>query len=69
MILPCTSSQLTTLKVGSRIHIQAIVESAVGTMNGSSRNARTRLRPRKAWFMTSAMPRPPASFSTVVTVT
>ena len=69
MIPPCTSSQLTTLKVGSRIHIQATVDSAVGTMNGSSRNARARLRPRKLWLMTRAMPRPPASFSTVVTHT
>src|SRR5207237_599619 len=31
-----TSSQLKTLKAGSRIHIQATVLNTVGTMNGSS---------------------------------
>src|SRR5436189_3656723 len=35
-----TSAQLTTLKAGSRIHCQAMVDSTVGTMNGSSRSAR-----------------------------
>ena len=68
MAPPCRSSQLMMLNVGSKIHIQAIVDSAVGTMNGSSRKARTRFLPRKLWSITSAMPRPPLSFRMVVTM-
>ena len=34
--LACTSTQLMTLNVGSRIHIQATVESAVGTIPSES---------------------------------
>ncbi len=35
-----TRNQFTTLNDGSRIHIQAMVDSTVGTMNGSSMIAR-----------------------------
>ena len=35
-----TSSQLMTLKVGSKIHIQAIVLSTVGTIQGNRSEAR-----------------------------
>ena len=62
-----TSVQLTTLKVGSRIHIQATVDSTVGTMKGSSRNARARFRPRNCWFITRAMASPPTILSRVAT--
>ena len=63
-----TSTQLMTLKVGSKIHIQATVLSTVGTMKGRSRKARTRFRPRKCWLITRAIARPPSSLSTVVTM-
>jgi len=63
-----TSDQLITLKVGSRIHIHATVESTVGTMNGSSRKARARFRPRNCWLITRAMPSPPTIFSSVATI-
>ncbi len=56
------------LKVGSRIHIHATVESTVGTMNGNSRNARTRFRPRNCWLMTSAIARPPTIFRSVAAI-
>src|ERR1700730_15035414 len=62
-----TSAQLITLKVGSKIHIQAIVLRIVGTMKGRSKKARTKLRARKLWLITSAMARPPRSLRTVVT--
>ena len=62
-----TSTQLMTLKVGSKIHIHATTLRMVGTMKGRRRKARTRLRPRKAWLITSAIARPPSSFRTVVT--
>ena len=62
------SVQLITLKVGSRIHIQATVERTVGTMKGSSKKARARFRPRNCWLMTRAMARPPRIFSSVATV-
>ena len=39
---PWTSNQFTTLNVGSKIHIQAIVERTVGTIQGSSKAARIR---------------------------
>ena len=68
VIIPLwTSTQLMTLKVGSKIHIQATTLRMVGTMNGRRRKARTRFRPRKAWLITRAIARPPSSFSTVVT--
>ena len=57
-----------TLKVGSRIHIHATVESTVGTMNGSSRKARARFRPRNCWLITRAMASPPTIFSSVATI-
>ena len=57
-----------TLKVGSRIHIQATLESTVGTMKGSSRKARARFLPRKRWLMTRAMARPPTIFRSVATI-
>jgi hypothetical protein len=43
----CTRVQLITLKVGSKIHIHAMVLRMVGTMKGRSRKARARLRPPK----------------------
>ena len=58
-----SSVQLTTLKVGSRIHIQAMVLSTVGTMNGRSRKARARFLPRNGWLMTRAMASPPTILS------
>ena len=63
-----TSVQFTTLNVGSRIHIHATVLRMVGTMKGRSRNARARFFPRKCWCITSAIARPPASFSSVATI-
>ncbi len=63
-----SSVQLITLKVGSRIHIQATVLRMVGTMKGRRRKARARLRPRKRWFMTSAMARPPIILRKVATM-
>ncbi len=69
-IIPaCTSSQLMTLNVGSKIHIHATVLRMVGTMKGRRRAARTRLRARKCWLITSAIARPPVSLRTVVTTT
>ena len=59
------SAQLITLKAGSRIHCQAMVDSTVGTMNGSSSSARVRFLKRKSWFITRASPRPPTIFSSV----
>ena len=58
-------NQFTGAKAGSRIHIQAIVDSTVGTMNGSSISARTVFLKRKFWFITSARPSPPTIFSSV----
>src|SRR5215212_9678231 len=60
-----TSDQLITLKVGSKIHIQAIVESTVGTIQGSNSAARTKFLKGKRWFITSASPIPPISLKTV----
>ena len=42
-----------------------MVDSTVGTMNGSSSSARVRFLKRKFWFITSASPRPPTIFSSV----
>src|SRR3954466_10053006 len=61
------SNRLTTLKAGSSIHIQATVLSTVGTMNGSSSNARTMFFMRKFWFIASARQSPPTIFSRVAT--
>src|SRR5213592_251255 len=61
------SVQLITLNVGSKIHIQATVDSTVGTMNGRSRRARARFLPRNCWLMTSAMARPPVILRNVAT--
>ncbi len=60
-----TSTQVITLNAGSRIHCQAMVDSTVGTMNGSSSSARVRFLKRKSWFITRASPSPPTIFSTV----
>ena len=49
-----TRNQLITLNEGSRIHIQAMVRSTVGTMNGSSITARIRFLNLNSWFITSA---------------
>ena len=49
------------------IPVQAMVDNTVGTMNGSSSTARIRFFIRKAWFITSASPRPPTIFNTVAT--
>ena len=62
-----TRNQLSTLKAGSRIHIQATVLNTVGTMNGNSSNARTRFLSGNCWFIASASPRPPTIFSNVAT--
>ena len=59
------STQFTTLKAGSRIHCQAMVDSTVGTMNGSSSSARVRFLKRKSWFITRASPSPPTIFRSV----
>ena len=61
-------SRLTTLNAGSSIHSHATVLSTVGTMNGSSRSARTSLFIRKFWFIASARPRPPIIFNTVAAI-
>ena len=58
-------NQFTTLNDGSRIHIQAMVDSTVGTMNGSSMIARIEFLNRKSWFITSARARPPTIFRAV----
>ena len=68
MAPPWTRTQLITLNVGSKIHIHAIVDSAVGTMKGRSRKARARFLPRKLWSITRAMTSPPPSFRIVVTI-
>jgi hypothetical protein len=60
-----TRNQFTTLNDGSRIHIHAMVDSTVGTMNGSSMTARIVFLKRKSWFITSARASPPAIFSAV----
>ena len=62
-----TSNQLSTLKAGSRIHIQATVLNTVGTMNGNSINARTRFLSGNCWFIASARARPPTIFNNVAT--
>ena len=64
----CSSDQLITLNVGSRIHIHATVESTVGTMKGRRRNARARFRPRNCWLMTRAIARPPTIFTSVARI-
>ena len=56
---------MSTLKVGSNIHRHAKVESTVGTMNGSSIEARTRRLPRKFRFRSSASHMPSTSLNTV----
>ena len=43
------------------------VLSTVGTMNGSSSNARTKFFMRKCWFIATARPSPPTIFSSVAT--
>ena len=60
-------NQFSTLNAGSRIHIQATVLSTVGTMNGSSSNARTRFFSGNCWFIANARARPPTIFSNVAT--
>ena len=59
------SSQLMTLKAGSSIHIQAIVESTVGTMKGSSIIARIVFLNRNSWFIVNASANPPTIFRIV----
>ena len=56
---------MSTLKVGSNIHRHAKVESTVGTMNGSSIEARTSRLPRKFRFRSRASHMPSASLNTV----
>src|SRR5262249_22470776 len=58
-------SQFSTLKVGSNIQRQANVDSTVGTMNGSSIEARTRRFPRKLRFSSRASHIPSVSLNTV----
>src|SRR5262245_34743893 len=58
-------SQFRTLKVGSNIQRQAKVESTVGTMKGSSIEARTRRLPRKWRLSSSASHMPSDSLNTV----
>ena len=60
-----TRNQFTTLNDGSRIHIQAMVDSTVGTMNGSSMIARIEFLNLKSWFITSARASPPTIFRAV----
>ena len=60
-------NQLSTLKAGSRIHIQATVLRTVGTMNGKSSNARIRFFSGNCWFIAKASARPPTIFSNVAT--
>src|SRR2546422_6229500 len=62
-----TSRRLNRPMPGSRIHCHATVLSTVGTMNGSSSMARVRAFIRKFWFITRAMPNPPAAFIRVAT--
>jgi hypothetical protein len=59
------STQLSTLKVGSNIQRHANVDSTVGTMNGSSIEARTTRLPRKLRFSSSASHMPSVSLNTV----
>ena len=56
---------MSTLNVGSNIHRHAKVESTVGTMNGSSIEARTSRLPRKFRFRSKASHMPSASLNTV----
>ena len=63
-----TRNQFTTLNDGSRIHIQAMVDSTVGTMNGSSITARMMFLNLKSWFITKASARPPIIFRTVAAI-
>src|SRR6267142_587658 len=59
------SSQFSTLKVGSNIQRQANVDRTVGTMKGSSIEARTRRLPRKLRLSSRASHMPSASLNTV----
>ena len=59
------SNRLNRPMPGSKIHCHATVLSTVGTMKGSSNSARVIPFNRKFWCITSAMPRPPTSLSTV----
>src|SRR5437870_8126788 len=59
------SGQLSTLNVGSNIQRQAKVESTVGTMNGSSMDARTMRLPRKVRLSSKASHMPSDSLKMV----
>lgn len=62
------STRLNTEKDESRIHMKAMVDSIVGTMNGSSITARTRFFIEKVWFITRAGPKRQINFRMVAVI-